>query len=132
MLKKTYLSKALALVASELELFRMRLKYPEQFVQPEPTFQSELRLSSSKNFCLAGLAELVVAMHLSDHIINASGKPASLSELGCVFEKAFNVNFGDIHDKQSKVFIRKRYNLTKALDYLREKIIKRNASFIRK
>ena len=128
--KKTYLSKTLALVTSELELLRMRIKYPEQFVQSEPTFQSELHLSSSGNIGIIGLAEIAVALHLSKCISNANGHPAPLSEISRVFECAFNVNFGDIYGKQNKIFDRKRYNLTKALDFLKECIIKKDTSLL--
>ena len=41
------------------------------------------------------------------------------------FEKVFNCSFGSIYDQQEKVFDRKPFNRTKAIDFLRNLIIRK-------
>ena len=106
----------------------MKIEHPEQFVQSGPIFQSELHLSTSGPLGIIGLSEIAVALYLSKNILDPNGHPAQLSRISCVLEHAFNVNFGDIYDKQRSLFRRKRYNITKGLDYLRNCIIKKDAS----
>lgn len=41
------------------------------------------------------------------------------------YEKVFNCSFGSIYDQQEKVFDRKPFNRTKAIDFLRNLIIRK-------
>ena len=122
MYKEIYLSKTLALIDSELKLFRMKIKHPEQFTQStEPTFKSDLHIvPKSHDLGIIGLLEITVALHLSGHILGSDGKPAPLTQISRVFEHAFNVSFGNIYDRRIALFNRKRSSLTKALDRLQE------------
>ncbi|WP_394330864.1 hypothetical protein [Bacteroides neonati] len=49
-----------------------------------------------------------------------------MNQIAYAFEKMFNCNFGSIYDQQEKVFSRKSLNRTKALDFLRSLIIRRD------
>lgn len=51
---------------------------------------------------------------------------ANLNQIAYVFEKIFNCSFGSIYDQQEKVFDRKPFNRTKALDFLRNLIIRKD------
>ena len=98
----------------------LKIRHPEQFIQSEPAFKSDLHIvPGSHDLGIIGLLEIAVALYLSGHILGPDGKPAPLVKIGRVFEQAFNVDFGKIHDRQMALFNRKRYNLTKALDMLR-------------
>lgn len=75
---------------------------------------------------IVGLAEIVVALFLSKKVFQRNGKPAHLNQIAIAFEKIFNCNFGSIYDQQEQVFIRKPFNRTKALDFLRNLIIRKD------
>lgn len=123
-LKFAYLQKALLLIKSELELLNLKIRYPEQFRHSnQQTFVSDLYIiPKSKGLGIIGIAEIVVCLFLSKEIKARDGKPVPLIRIAKVFELAFNLNFGDIYDKQDALFRRKPYNLTKALDYLKSVI----------
>lgn len=78
---------------------------------------------------IIGIAELVVCLFLSGEVKNKDGKPAPLIRIAKAFEQVFNLNFGDIYDKQDALFRRKPYNLTKALDYLKSVIIRKEREY---
>ncbi|MFT4222576.1 RteC domain-containing protein [Dysgonomonas sp.] len=75
---------------------------------------------------IVALAEIVVALFFSQKIFQQNGKPAHLSQIAQVFEKMFNCSFGSIYDQQEQIFIRKPFNRTKALDFLRNLIIRKD------
>ena len=118
----------MAVVNSELELLNLKIRYPEQFYQSErPTFESELYiLPKSKDLGIVALGEIVVALFLSKKVFQRNGKPAFLNQIADSFEKVFNCRFGTIYDQQEKVFDRKPFNRTKALDFLRNLIIRKD------
>ena len=118
----------MALVDSELELLKLKIRYPEQFPQAEqPTFESDLYiLPKSKDLGIVALGEIVVALFLSKKVFQRNGKPAHLNQIAVAFERIFNCSFGSIYDQQEKVFDRKPFNRTKALDFLRNLIIRKD------
>lgn len=121
-----YIRKVLSFVDSELELLKLKIKYPEQFqtTHPQP-LQSNLFLApKSKNLGIVGMAEIVVSFYHSGEIIGIDGKPAPLISFGRAFEQAFNLDFGNIYDKQDAIFNRKPYNLAKTLDALKNTILR--------
>jgi hypothetical protein len=126
-LKLTYLHRALSLVDSELELVHLKIQYPEQFLQSDQlTFKSDLYFDpkSKEGLGFIGMAEFVIGFHLLTEIPDASGKPADLIQFSRTFEQAFNFKFGDIYELKNQIFRRKPYNRTKALDMLRNAIIR--------
>ncbi len=109
-------------------MLNLKIRYPEQFLQAEqPAFESELYIiPKSKGLGIVGLAEIVVALFFSKKVFQRNGKPAHLNQIAQVFEKMFNCNFGSIYDQQELVFRRKPFNRTKALDFLRNLIIRKD------
>jgi hypothetical protein len=122
-----HLHKALSLVDSELELFHLKIQHPEQFQQSDqPIFKSELYIiPKSKDLGIVALAEIVIALFFSKKVFQRNGKPAHLNQIADAFERIFNCSFGSIYDQQEKVFDRKSFNRTKALDFLRNLIIRK-------
>ena len=119
-LKKAYLQKALALIDSEMELFMLKIRHPEQFIQSEPTFKSDLHIVPNKSgFGIIGLVEIAFALSLSGFILAADGKPASLTQIARVFEQAFNVSFGNVRERKAQIFRRKSCDRTKTLNNLK-------------
>jgi hypothetical protein len=116
------------LIDSELELLNLKIRYPDQFQQPEsPTFQSDLHIiPKSKDLGIVALGEIVIALFYSRKVFQRNGKPAHLIQIARAFEQVFNVNFGSIYDQEGRVFSRKPFNRTKALDYLRNLIIRKD------
>lgn len=106
----------------------LRTLYPEQFqLCEQPTFKSDLYiLPKSKDLGIVALAEIVIALFLSKKVFQHNGKPAYLNQIAHAFEKVFNCNFGSIYDQQEKVFDRKPFNRTKALDFLRNLITQKD------
>lgn len=127
-LKFAYFQKVLDLINLELELLNLKIRYPEQFRQSnQPTFQSDLYiLPKSKDLGIVGLAEIVIALFFSKKVFQRNGKPANLIQIAQAFEKMFNCTFGSIYDQQEQIFIRKPFNRTKALDFLRYLIIQKD------
>lgn len=70
------------------------------------------------------MAEIIVGLHLLAEIIDARGRHADLIQFAKVFEQAFNFKFGDIYELKNEIFRRKPYNRTKALDMLRNAILR--------
>ena len=119
------MQKVISVIDSELMLLDIRFTHPERFVK-EKTFKSDLHIiPKSKDLGIVALAEIVESLYLSQEILNNEGKPASRTLIGDKFELIFNVSFGDISDKTSEIYKRKPFNRTKALDFLRNMIIRK-------
>lgn len=126
--KLCYIDKALSYVDSEISLIHLRIEHPEQFQQfKQQIFESDLYIiPKSKDLGIVALAEIVIALFFSNKVFQNNGKPAHLNQIAIVFEKMFNCNFGSIYDQQEQIFIRKPFNRTKALDFLRNLIIRKD------
>ena len=107
-------------------LIYLRIEHPESFLQSEQSiFKSELYIiPKSKGLGIIGLAENVVGLYLSGEIKGSDGKPIPLITIARAFEAIFNVDFGNIYDLKGALFRRKSYNLTKALDMLKNAILR--------
>lgn len=70
------------------------------------------------------MAEIVIGLHYLCEIVGTDGKPAPLISLARAFEYSLNLDFGDIYDKQEAIFDRKPFNRTKALDTLKNAILR--------
>jgi hypothetical protein len=81
-------------VESALELLKLRVQYPEQFLPSNPgIFKSGLYFTGLKEFGLTGMAETAVSLHLLEIIHDTGGKPASLIQIANILEQAFNFSF---------------------------------------
>lgn len=118
---------------TELTLLEMRYSHPERF-EPVETFRSDLHIvPKSQGLGIIGIMEIVFCLFLSKEIKNASGKPASFKQIAKAFEYIFNLNFGNIYDRRDEVYKRKAFNLTKALDFLKNVLEKnRNNKLLKK
>lgn len=110
-----------------MELLNLKIRYPEQFLQAEqPAFESGLYIiPKSEGLGIVALAEIVVALFLTKKVFRRDGKPAHLNQIAYAFEKMFNCSFGSIYDQQEHIYGRKPFNRTKALDFLRNLIIRK-------
>ncbi len=68
------------------------------------------------------MGEFAVSFELSGQFLNNKGNPAPYIHIAHAMEEAFNFTFGNAHKSKERVFKRKPFNLTKALDYLRNLI----------
>lgn len=75
---------------------------------------------------IIALAEIVVALFFSRKVFQQNGNPAHLNQIAEAFQKMFNCNFGSIYDQQEKIFDRKPFNRTRALDFLTNLIIRKD------
>jgi hypothetical protein len=125
-LKFAYLQKVLSFLDGELELLRLKIQHREQFPPTHPpTFKSNLLFAfKPKGLGIIGMAEIVVSLWLLGEIIGTDGKPAPLIRIANAFEYIFDFSFGDIYDKQEAIFDRKPFNRTRALDTLKNAILK--------
>ncbi len=70
------------------------------------------------------MGELAVSLQLSCQFLDQEGKPAPLILISNALESAFNFEFGGVYKSKVRIFNRKPFNLTKALDFLRNLIIR--------
>lgn len=70
------------------------------------------------------MGEFAVSFELSGQFLNEEGNPAPYIHIAHSLEQAFNFTFGKAYKSKERVFKRKPFNLTKALDYLRNLIIR--------
>ena len=70
------------------------------------------------------MGEYAISFELSGQFLNEEGRSAPLILISNALEQAFNFSFGDIYKSKERVFTRKPYNLTKALDYLKNLLIR--------
>lgn len=125
-LKKLFLQKAHAIINAELELLNFKITHPESFPSTTPlTFESPLSvIPKFQHLGIMGMTEILSALMLLGGIIDNTGKNPTIIAFSEVFEKAFGFSFNGIYDRQSELFKRKSYNLTKTLDALKAVLIK--------
>jgi len=70
------------------------------------------------------MGEFAVSFELSGQFLDEEGKSASLIRISQALEQAFNFSFGGIYKSKARVFSRKPFNLTKALDHLKNLLIR--------
>ena len=71
--------------------------------------------------------ELVCGIfYIKDGITRIDNKDIFLSDISRIFEKMFNINFGDIYKKEIAVIKRKPTKITDFLDRLKLAIIKKS------
>lgn len=105
----------------------LKLQYPDSFKQAEEPFRSELYITpKAKGLGIIGMAEIVLSIFFSKEIKDRNGNPASLIQLANAFEYIFNFSFGNIYEKRSEISNRKSYNITKALDFLRNILVQKS------
>lgn len=74
------------------------------------------------------MAEIALYLKLSGEFIDDQGKIVSLKLMRETLEYVFNFDFKDFDRKIYEIFRRKPFNLTKALDYLKNLLISESRS----
>ena len=116
----------MAIINAELELLKLKIQHPELFrLETLPTFEPSLSVIPKFQYLgIMGMTEILSALMLFGGIVDNAGKKPSIITISEVFERAFGFNFNGIYDRQSELFKRKPYNLTKTLDALKAVLIK--------
>jgi len=70
------------------------------------------------------MGEFAITFELSKQFIDEEGKSASYISIAEALQSAFNFSFGNAYKSKARVFSRKPFNLTKALDYLKNLLIR--------
>jgi len=81
-------------------------------------------VSKSDGLGIIGIGEIATALQLTDEFFDENGNPFALNHIADALKQAFNYSDGDVYKSKSTVFKRKPYNRTKALDYLKNLIIR--------
>ncbi|MFT4222916.1 hypothetical protein [Dysgonomonas sp.] len=98
-------------------------------LRPIPNYSKSIKskiyfIPKSRGLGIIGLAEIALYLKLSGEFINEQGKTISLKSMKEAIETVFNFEFKDFDRKIHEIFRRKPFNLTKALDYLRNLLIR--------
>ena len=111
---------------AELELLNLKIQHPEPFrLETSPKLESSLSvIPKFQNLGIMGMTEILSALMLLGGITDNAGKKPAIIAFSEVFEQAFGFSFNGIYDRQSELFKRKPYNLTKTLDALKAVLIK--------
>jgi hypothetical protein len=103
------------------------------FLQASQTSRNTLKPHKSKvcfipkskeGLGIDSMGEFATTFELSGQFIDAEGKPASYTSIAEALQSAFNFSFGNAYKSKARVFSRKPFNLTKALDYLKNLLIR--------
>lgn len=125
-LKLVFLDKLLSLINMEQELIYRQMEYPKFFINIESEWKSPFYLNNEV-IKLVDMMELVCGIfYISDGVIRIDHKEIFLSDVARIFEKMFNINFGDIYKKESAVIKRKPMKITEFLDRLKAAIIQKS------
>jgi len=122
-----YQRKAILFLESEIDLLKSTFRQTNQFVnsgvtqhKPKVYFVPNPR----EGLGIDSMGELAVSFELSGQFLNDEGNFAPYTHIVHALEQAFNFTFGDAHKSKERVFKRKAFNITKALDCLRNLIIR--------
>ena len=125
-LKIICLDKLLSLINMEQELIYRQMEYPKFFINIESDWKSPFYLNSEV-IKIIDIMELVCGIfYIKDGIIRIDNKDIFLSDISRIFEKMFNISFGDIYKKEIAVIKRKPTKITDFLDRLKLAIIKKS------
>ncbi|WP_195375307.1 MULTISPECIES: hypothetical protein [Parabacteroides] len=83
-------------------------------------------IPNSKGLGIDSVGELAISFELSGQFLDENGSPAPYIHIAKALEIAFNFTFGNAYKSKARVFSRKPFNLTKALDYLKNLLIREN------
>lgn len=81
-------------------------------------------IPKSQGLGIDSMGEFAVSFELSGQFFDEEGKPAHFIHIAHAIAAAFNFTFGDSYKTKGRIFKRKPYNLTKALDYLKNLIVR--------
>jgi len=127
-LKIAYLRKSILSIESEIDWLKLTFPQANRFPNNTQSDKSKVYFvpKPKEGLGIDSMGEFAVSFEFSGQFLNDEGKPASLILISETLEQAFNFNFGGIYKSKSRIFSRKPFNLTRALDYLKNLIIKAN------
>lgn len=124
-LKETYQRKAILFLESEIDLLKFTFRQTNQPASNNIPQNSKVYfIPKSQGLGIDSMGEFAVSFELSEQFLNEEGNPAPYIHIARALEHAFNFTFGDAHKSKERVFKRKSYNLTKALDFLKNLIVR--------
>lgn len=125
-LKIVFLNKLITLIEKEQDLLYRQMEYPKFFINIESEWKSPICVNSDV-IKLIDLMELACGFfYLLDGLLRIDNKELHLIDITRIFEKMFNVNFGDIYKKEEAVIKRKPIKITEFLDRLKAAIIQKS------
>ncbi|MDR0415012.1 MAG: hypothetical protein LBH84_06320 [Prevotellaceae bacterium] len=126
-LKFAYLKKAILFLESEIDLLKLLFLRTNQPVNNSVTPQKSKVYfipKSKEGLGIDSMGEFATTFELSGQFIDEEGKSASYTSIAEALQSAFNFSFGNVYKSKARVFSRKPFNLTKALDYLKNLLIR--------
>lgn len=114
------MQKAILLLETEIELLKLQIWQPRPSSPeiPQPKKSRVYFIPKSKGLGIDSMGEFALTFKLSNQFVDEKGSPASFIDISNILENAFHFTFGNVYKSKGRIFIRKPYNLTKALDYL--------------
>ena len=114
------ISKAILFLESEIDLLKLTSPQANRYPADPPLNNPQVYfVPDSHGLCIDGMGELALSFELSRQFLDVQGRPAPLILISQALERAFHFSFGDIYKSKARIFKRKPYNQTKALDRLR-------------
>lgn len=119
---------------SEIELLKLifRQKRESPTTSPSPEKSKVYFIPKSDGLGIIGMGEIATSLQLTDEFFDENGNPSALNHISEALEQAFNYSHNGIYKSKSTVFRRKDYNPTKALDYLKNLIIREKRNMDKK
>lgn len=125
-LKIVFLNKLITLVEKEQDLLYRQMEYPKFFINIESEWKSPICINPDE-VKLIDIMELACGFfYLVNALQRTDNKELYLTDVTRLFEKMFNVNFGDIYKKEIAVIKRKPSKITEFLDQLKAAIIQKS------
>lgn len=125
-LKIVYSEKVLLFTSKELELTYRQMQYPKYFINIESEWKSPLHINHDE-IKLIDIMELACGLfYIIGGIFRYDRKELFLTDVARIFEKMFNISFGDIHKKEEAVIKRKPQKITEFLDRLKAVVIQKS------
>lgn len=127
-MKIAYFVKTIQLLESEIELLKLTFPLANRYLNNSQSDNPKVYFipKPKKGLGIDSIGELAVSFELSGQFLNDEGNPAPFIHIAHALEQAFNFTFGNAHKSKERVFKRKPFNLTKALDFLRNLIIRKS------
>lgn len=125
-IENLYLQKAILLLDSEIELLKLQVWQPQSLLSEisQPQKVKVYFIPKSEGLGIDSMGEFALTLDLSKQFLDEGGKPVPFIHIAHTLEYAFNFTFGNAYKSKYRIFSRKPYNLTKALDYLRKLLIR--------
>ena len=115
------------MLESEIELLKLTFRQTNQSPDNSQTDSSSKVYfipKSKDGLGIDSMGEFAIALELSGQFLGENGNPAHFIHIAKALESAFNFSFGDAYKSKTRVFSRKPFNLTRALDHLKNLLIR--------